>query len=121
MIGRRTRPAARLMDDEQMTDEPVELDERRGMVAQMATELRRQRLLQFQNDQQALRERQEELERLLAAAPAESGAEAIAKAQYLIRLLATLPEAQDPQRQRLIALALDDLERFSILEEETTP
>jgi hypothetical protein len=47
-----------------MTDEPVDLDEHRGMAAQVATDVRRQRLHEFQVDQAALRRRQEELEKL---------------------------------------------------------
>jgi len=41
-----------------MTDDPVELDEHRGMAAQKSTEIRR-RLHQVQADQAALRRRQE--------------------------------------------------------------
>ncbi len=95
-----------------MTDDPVDLDERRGMAAQQATEFRRQRLHEFQADQLALRRRQEELEKLLLAAPAETWPEAAAKAQYLIQLFAATPEAQDPRRKELIAHALDDLTRL---------
>lgn len=95
-----------------MADGPVDLDEHRGMAAQVATDIRRQRLHEFQADQAALRLRQEELERLLLAAPAESWPEAAAKAQYLIRLFAATAEAQDPRRKELIAHALEDLTRL---------
>jgi hypothetical protein len=95
-----------------MTDDPVELDERRGLAAQKATEIRRQRLHEFEADQAALRRRQEELETLLMAAPAETWPEAAAKAQYLIKLFAATPEAQDPRRKELIAHALEDLSRL---------
>src|SRR3546814_13039413 len=81
-----------------MTDDPVDLDEHRGMAAQKATEIRRERFHQFQADQAALRLRQEELEKLLLAAPAQSWPEAAAKAQYLIQLFADTPEGQDPRR-----------------------
>jgi hypothetical protein len=74
-----------------VTDEPVDLDEHRGMMAQQATELRRERLQEFQADQVALQRRQEELERLLLAAPAATWAEAAAKADYLIQLYAATP------------------------------
>lgn len=97
---------------EPVTDDPVDLDEHRGMAAQKATEMRRQRLHDFQADQAALRRRQEELETLLLAAPAETWSEAAAKAQYLIQLFAATPEAQDPRRKELIAHALDDLARL---------
>ncbi len=95
-----------------MTDETVDLDERRGMAAQKATEFRRQRLHEFHSDQAALQRRQEELERLLLAAPAETWPEAAAKAQYLIQLFAATLEAQEPRRKELIAHALDDLTRL---------
>lgn len=93
-------------------DEPVALDDRRGMAAQKATELRRRQILDFEADQAALRRRQEELERLLTAAPAETWPEAAAKAQYLIQLFAVTPEAQDERRRKLIAQTLDDLGRL---------
>lgn len=95
-----------------MTDEPVDLDDHRGMAAQKATELRRQHVLDFQADQTALRLRQEELERMLMSAPAETWPEAAAKAQYLIQLFAVTPEAQDARRKTLIAQTLDDLGRL---------
>ncbi len=57
---------------EAMTDDPVDLDEHRGMAGQIATDIRRQRLHEFQADQATLRRRQEELEKLLLAAPAET-------------------------------------------------
>jgi hypothetical protein len=101
-----------------MTDDPVELDEHRGMFAQKATERRRRQLYDFQAAQEALRQRQEELEKQLLAEPAETWPEAAAKAQYLIQLYAITSEAQDPRRRRLIAQALDDLARLSDREKE---
>jgi hypothetical protein len=96
-----------------VTDEPVDLDEHRGMMAQQATELRRERLQEFQADQVALQRRQEELERLLLAAPAATWAEAAAKAEYLIQLFAATPYGQSPRCKELIAHTLDDLSRLS--------
>jgi hypothetical protein len=95
-----------------MTDEPVNLDGRRGIAAQRDTEIRRD-LHDVQVDQAALRDRQEELENFLDAAPAATRAEAAACARYLLQLFAATPEAQDPRRQRLIARALDDLARLA--------
>lgn len=96
----------------QMTDDPVELDEHRGMAAQKATEIRRLHVKEFQVAQAALRRRQEELEKLLLAAPAQTWPEAAAKAQYLIELFAATPEARDPRRKELIEHALVDLARL---------
>ncbi len=110
MIGAKRQSEERY---EAMMDDPVDLDERRGMAAQKATEIRRHRLHEFQADQAALRRRQEELEKLLLAAPAETWPEAAAKAEYLIQLFAATPEARDPRRKKLIAHALDDLTRLS--------
>jgi len=96
-----------------MSETPVDLDEHRGMAAQKATEIRRERLHQFEKNQADLRQQQEELEKLLLAAPAETWPEAAAKAQYLIKLFAATPDAQDPRRRELIAHALEDLARLS--------
>ena len=95
-----------------MTEDPVDLDEHRGMAAQVATDVRRQRLREFQADQVALQRRQDELEKLLLAAPAKTWPEAAAEAQYLIQLFAATAEAQDPRRKQLIAHALADLTRL---------
>jgi hypothetical protein len=93
-----------------MTDNPVELDEHRGMAAQKATEIRR-RLQEVQLDQEALKARQAEFEKFLLAAPAATWAELAEKVRYLIQLFAA--DAQDPRRQKLIASVLDDLARLA--------
>lgn len=95
-----------------MKDDPIVLDEHRGMAAQQATEIRR-RLVEVEADQAALRARRTELEKFLIAAPAASWQEAAEKAEYLIGLLATTSVARDPRRQRLIAGVLDDFTRLS--------
>jgi hypothetical protein len=95
-----------------MTDDPIALDQRRGMAAQRATDMRR-RHGEVAADQAAMRQRQEELERFLLAAPATSWLEAAEKARYLIALFAETSAAQDRRRQELIASVLDDLDRLS--------
>jgi hypothetical protein len=95
-----------------MADEPIELDEHRGMAAQKSTEVRR-RLHEVQADQAELRRRQLEFEDHAAAAPSETWPEAAEKARYLIQLFAATPEARAPRRQELIAKVLDDLARLS--------
>jgi hypothetical protein len=99
-----------------MSDEPIVLDQHRGMAAQKATEIRR-RLVEVKADQAALRERQGELERVLAAAPAQTWLEAAEKARYLIDLFAATAQGQDPRRRRLIESVIDDFKRLS----EATP
>jgi hypothetical protein len=95
-----------------MTDNPVELDQHRGMAAQKSTETRRL-LQEVQADQAALRKRQEEFEAVLMAGPATSFQETAARARYVLQLYAASYDATDPRRQRLIANVLEDLARFS--------
>jgi hypothetical protein len=95
-----------------MTDNPVDLDGRRSAAGKIATDIRRHALQEFEADREALRRRQEELEAQLLASPAESWCEAAAKAQYLIRLYAATPDAQDARRTKLIERALGDLARL---------
>jgi hypothetical protein len=94
-----------------MTEEPIDLDEHRGMTAQKATEIRR-RLQEVVADQAALRVRQEELEAFLAAEPVSTWPELAVKARYLIELFAATAEAQDARRQKLIKTVLDDFARL---------
>lgn len=92
-----------------MTDEPVNLDEHRGMTAQKGTELRR-RSQEVQADQAAIRHRQEEFESFLLDAPAKTVAEALTKIRYLLQLFAATQDAQaDPLLHKLIATTLEDL------------
>lgn len=103
-----------------MTDYPIDLDEHRGMAAQKETESRRDRLQQFQENQATLRHCQEELEKHLLAAPAETWPEAAVKAEYLIQLFADTLEAQDPRRKELIAHVVEDLARLCEREKENS-
>jgi hypothetical protein len=94
-----------------VTGKQFDLDERRGMAAQKATELR---LLvnEVAADQAKLKARQDDLERFLIAAPAANWTEAAEKTRYLLSLLATTSEAQDPRRQTLISNLLNDFDRL---------
>ncbi|MEM7530426.1 MAG: hypothetical protein AAF416_22795 [Pseudomonadota bacterium] len=95
-----------------MTDDPVDLDARRSAEGQIATEIRRHELRDFEADQEALRLRQEELETQLLAEPAGNWHEVAIKAQYLIRRYAETPEARDERRRKLIERALGDIARL---------
>lgn len=95
-----------------MSDDPIELDQRRGMAAQKSTETRR-RLRAVRVDQARLRRQRDDFERFLRAAPAASWAQAATKARYLLQLYAATNEARDPRHQKLIASTLDDLARLS--------
>lgn len=95
-----------------MSDDPVDLDLHRDAAGRMEAEVRRHRLQEFQADREALRCRQEELEKLLLAAPAKTWPEAAAKVQYLLQVFAATPEAQDPRRRELIEHTLADIARL---------
>jgi len=95
-----------------MTDTTVTLDERRGMMAQKATEIRRQRA-EIEADQAAVRKRREDLEAHLLDTPAATWAEAIERARYLLALFAETSEGRDPRHRKLIAGLLDDFTRLS--------
>ena len=95
-----------------MTDKPVDLDGRRGMAAQKATDLRRL-LSEVEANAQDLRRRQNQLEVQLAAAPAATWAEAAEKARYLLRLFAASLPTEDTQRRTLVDAVLDDFERLA--------
>jgi hypothetical protein len=95
-----------------MTEKPVELDMRRGMAAQKATELRRL-LSEVAANEETLRARQHELEDQLLASPALSWEEAAEKARYLLSLFASSLAGQDPRRQMLIARLLEDFVRLT--------
>jgi len=95
-----------------MTDKTIDLDQHRGMAAQRATELRRL-LGEVEANEKALRQRQDELESQLVAAPAANWNEAAEKARYLLRLFAASLAGQDPRRQTLIAAVLHDFDRLA--------
>ena|SRR5436190_1051410 len=94
-----------------MTDKPVDLDRHRGMAAQRETEARRL-LADVRANEKALRERRDELEAHLLAAPASNWPEAAEKAYYLISLFAETPQGQDARKQALIAAVLEDFARL---------
>ena len=95
-----------------MTKQTIELDMRRGMAAQKATDLRRL-MSEVASNEELLRSRQKELEEQLLATPATTWADAADKARYLLSLFASSPAAQDPRRQMLIARVLEDFVRLS--------
>ena len=95
-----------------MTEKTIDLDQHRGMAAQKATGLRRL-LAGVQENEKALRLRQDELETHLLASPAANWEEAAEKAGYLLNLFATTLAAEDPRRQKLVAAVLADFKRLS--------
>jgi hypothetical protein len=81
------------------------------MAAQKATDLRRL-LAEVEANEKTLRQRQDELEEHLVAAPATNWHEAAEKARYLLNLFAASLAAQDPRKQRLIAAVISDFKRL---------
>ena len=96
-----------------MTDKTIDLDQRRGMEAQKATELRRL-LTEVEANERALRLRQEELKAHLADVPAANWEEAAEKARYVLGLYAATLTAEDTRRRTLVAAVPEDLECLSI-------
>lgn len=94
-----------------MTDEPIELDQHRGMAAQKATGSRRL-LAVVEANERTLRLRREELEAHLIAAPAANWREAAEKARYVLGLYAATLGAGDTQRRTLVDAVLADFERL---------
>jgi prolyl-tRNA editing enzyme YbaK/EbsC (Cys-tRNA(Pro) deacylase) len=66
-----------------------------------------------QENEKALRLRQDELETHLLASPAANWEEAAEKAGYLLNLFAATLAAEDPRRQKLVAAVLADFKRLS--------
>jgi hypothetical protein len=95
-----------------MSDLPVNLDKRRGMAAQKATDIRRV-LADAEADAESLRQRQHELEVALLDTPASSWPEAAAKARYVLNLYAASLDKQDSQHRDLVAAVLEDFVRLS--------
>ena len=102
-----------------MTDELIELDQRRGLAAQKATSSRRL-LAEVEANERTLRQRRDLLESHLIAAPAANWAEAAEKARYIIKLYAASLGTSDSQRHGLVAAVLADLARLE-LEERCKP
>ena len=100
-----------------MTDRPIKLDQHRGMAAQKATEIRRL-LAEVEDNEKALRQRQEELETQLLAIPAASWSEAAEKARYLLGIFAVdvdrarpAPTKVDCQRARRLRASVSGRRR----------
>jgi hypothetical protein len=86
-----------------MTDDPIDLDGRRSVAGQCASEMRRRPA----NSQPPL----------TLAEPARTWAEVLKKWRFLLDRYATTPEAGDERIQKLIKRALGDMERLRKREE----
>ena len=95
-----------------MSKEPLDLDSRRGIAAQKATDLRRT-LVEVESHAKELRDRQTALENQLLALPAESWPEAAAKARYVLNLYAASLSPEDTRHRNLVAAIFDDFARLT--------
>jgi len=95
-----------------VSNDPVDLDTRRGMAAQKATHLRRL-LGEVEANEKLARDRQLELESHLVAIPATSWEEAAAKARYVLNLYSAGLSAHNTQQRELVAAVLADFARLS--------
>jgi hypothetical protein len=92
-----------------VSDKPIDLDGRRGAVAQHATDLRRLSA-EVEARHASLQQRQEALERCRKTLPAHSWQEAADKARYLLGLLQAT--SGDDRVKNLIAAVLADFDRL---------
>jgi hypothetical protein len=95
-----------------MSDEPLDLDKRRGMAAQKATDLRRV-LADAENNARELRDLQRVLESQLLSVPAASWPEAAAKARYVLNLYAAGLAPADTHHRDLVAAVFADFAQLS--------
>jgi hypothetical protein len=95
-----------------VSDKPFNLDKRRGMAAQKATDIRRA-LAEVEKNARDLRERQGVLENQVLSVPAASWPEAAAKARYVLNLYAAGLPPTDAHRRDLIAAVFADFARLS--------
>ena len=95
-----------------MTNETIDLDLRRGMAAQKATDIRRV-LADVESKARLLRDRQSVVEVQLLAVPAMSWPEVAAKARYVLNLYAAGLPPDDTHHRDLVAAILADFARLS--------
>jgi hypothetical protein len=95
-----------------VNDEPLDLDKRRGIAAQKATDLRRV-LADAENNARELRDRQKVLENQLLSVPAASWPDAAAKARYVLNLYAAGLAPTDTHHRDLVAAVFADFAQLS--------
>jgi hypothetical protein len=95
-----------------VNDPPVDLDKRRGMAAQKATDIRRV-VADVEANAKVLRDRQNAVEIQLLVASATSWPEAAAKARYVLNLYAASLAATDTHHRDLVAAVLADFAKLS--------
>lgn len=94
-----------------MTDDVIDLDKRRGMASQAATDSRRL-LADVEANEQGLRQHRDALEAHLLATQAATWREAAEKARFVLGLYAAMLDKSDTQRRALVGAVLADFERL---------
>jgi hypothetical protein len=95
-----------------MNNEPLDLDQHRGLAARKATCIRRA-LAQVDRNARDLLDRQAVLENQLLAVPAASWSEAAAKARYILNLYAAGLPPDDTRHRDLVAAVFEDFTRLA--------
>jgi hypothetical protein len=95
-----------------VTEKPIDLDQRRGLSAQRATESRRL-ISEVEAHETKLHQLRAEAEEQFLALPAATWDEAAVKARYLLSLYAETLAGGDARTKRLIRAVLEDFERLS--------
>lgn len=95
-----------------MSDDLINLDNRRSVEDLVQTASRRDALKIKKVFQDSLRESKEELEAKILTQSATTWREAAIRAQYIIECYAETPDGRDGRRQMLIRQTLVDLERL---------
>jgi hypothetical protein len=95
-----------------VNDNPIDLDNHRGMAAQKGTDIRRV-LADVEANVKLLRDRQGAVEVQLLEVPAASWVEAAAKARYVLNLYASELAPADTHHRDLVAAVLADFARLS--------
>lgn len=103
--------------DSEMTDDPIDLDGRRSVAGQRASELRRRPANSPPPLTLPPQPHLESLEDQMLAEPARTWAEVLKKWRFLLDRYAATPEAADERIQKLIKRALGDMERLRKREE----
>jgi hypothetical protein len=100
-----------------MTDEPIDLDGRRSVAGQRASEMRRRPANGQTPPPIPQQLHLESLEDQMLAEPARTWVEVVKKWRFLLARYASTPEAGDERIQKLIQRALGDMERLRKREE----
>ena len=95
-----------------MSDDLINLDNRRSVEDLAQTAFRRDALKIKKVFQDSLRHNNEEIEAKILTQAATSWKEAAIRAQYIIECYAETPDGRDGRRQMLIRQTLVDLERL---------